>query len=217
MCAGTADVNQDGHTDLLVKILAFQDALPRTLIAFDIHNQKTIWKFDSGAAILDIITVAPANAPGFILCGTLAYGNGANYNGIDDSDSYLLKIDTKSGKLIEKTKMGEWTSAVLVRELDFDGDDKKEIAVIVTGRERIKAEPGRVTIWEHQFDSKIKEIAMPYVLENHIEIADIDGNGSDDIFILSQNGKELGVVSNKLDTLVSINFRLFPILCWQLI
>jgi signal transduction histidine kinase len=202
------DINQDGHDDILINLLSTYDLEPRALIAFDIYNGKILWEFALGAGLYRrAIRIGTPDNPR-LLMGTGAYHNGVNVNNLTDSLSYRLQFSL-DGTLYSAQSMAGPQTHTRIEDPDFDGDGKREIAVLLSSQNMEKNWPGSLSLWNENMTFKTRQYTFPSAVDELCS-GDIHGDGHDDLFITSMNDSRLYVVSSKYDSVLSIDLPLSP-------
>ncbi len=202
------DFNNDSHTDILVNARASYDHLPRALIAFDIHNGEEIWRYSLGTGLQDNNVVITSTETPRILLGSAAFNNGVCVNHLTDSLSYLLQFSV-DGTLFGAKAMGGPQTDVSVQDLDYNGDGKKEIAVLLNSKNIKKQWPGQLSLWDGEMAFKTRQLTFSAPI-NYMCSGDIHGDGHDDILLTSSSESVLYVVTSRCDTVMRVDLPSAP-------
>ena len=92
--ADPADLNGDGYPELILTMVASYAEEPRGILAYDLHNRRTLWRYLMGTAPIHPPIVADVDGDGWteILFGTAAPSNGNRANGLPDDESWLVGL-----------------------------------------------------------------------------------------------------------------------------
>ncbi|MFZ0389432.1 MAG: hypothetical protein WAN36_03160, partial [Calditrichia bacterium] len=108
---GFADLNHDGHVEIIMESHAAYDLYPRGIIVYDIFNKMKMWEYLTGPFIQKVF-IKDLNRDGHfeIYLQTSSPDNGASVNGTDDEHSCFLAMDENGRKLFQKELGGVSTS-----------------------------------------------------------------------------------------------------------
>lgn len=142
-----ADLNHDGHPEILLVVEAFYDKYPRGIFVYDFHNRKFLWKYLTGL-LLDQVQIRDLNSDGHleIFFNTRAPGNDVYSNNTDDHHTYFIVLD-EDGKLIYQETLGGENTVTRVLFAQF-GSNQPETFITLTASSNYKTyEDTRLIKW----------------------------------------------------------------------
>ncbi|MCD6115590.1 VCBS repeat-containing protein, partial [bacterium] len=200
------DINGDGTSDIIITIETDYGFKPRGIYAFDLKNNKFLWKYNTGFVPTSLLIndingdskreiIIGSNAP--------ANGGGVKINGTDDSHSYLTVLDS-AGKCLKSQVIGGEFTSTTVYARDLDGDGSKELMVSFTGH-GIPAEADFIAVWNPVTGNFGPKISIAKTQAGNLGFTDIDRDGKDDVIIGWDDGR-IELRNHNLDI---IKFRKF--------
>jgi len=130
-----ADLNKDGFSELICFVRTGYDVQPRGVFVYDYHNKRELWHFlvggnpYFGSCFCPFLNDNIHSKDNWVIFGTAAHCNGGLANGVDDSSSYVVVLDSK-GKLVWKKKVGDKSTTAVPCCVDVDKDGEVEVVVI---------------------------------------------------------------------------------------
>ncbi len=141
------DLEGDGRKELVLIIGAGYEKFPRGIVAYDYNSGKILWEFYSGPPFTSYhITDLNGDGKKEIVLGSFACNNGAEVNGMKDSESWVIVLNS-DGKKLWSMKLGAYYTSLAVHAYDLNSDGKKEIIVTKEVHSTLK-EPGQVWIMD---------------------------------------------------------------------
>lgn len=187
---GLLDVNGDDSLDIVTEIETGQDLEPRGIVVYDHSSGKILWKFLIGASPdweqreIVLEDIAGDGNPEIIF-GTRAHYNGADLNGFDDCQSYIIVLD-KYGKLLWSRVVARTFSHSSLEISDLDGDGEKEIIGI---GESIEVFQVQDTLF--LFNGQTGEVKKSRGVGNKLRgliLTDLQGDGKEEIIVGNSDG-----------------------------
>lgn len=179
-----ADLNGDGHQEILFVVQANYDAFPRGLWAIDLYNSKIFWSYQTGPTVKPPLVVADLNHDGKpeILFGSSAKDNGNRTHHTDDKHSYLFMLNA-NGQPLWIEPMGGLSSNCSVRSAQIVGDASPKVFTQYQ-QSRSSNDFSRITRWDALEKTIEAEKGESLSLhDNGFVIHDINNDGRNEILI----------------------------------
>ncbi|MFQ6091551.1 MAG: PAS domain-containing sensor histidine kinase, partial [bacterium] len=192
------DLSGDGYKDVIAIVGSGYDRRPRGVYAFDLKNQKSLWKYDTGPALNEIL-LADVTGDGVrdIICSTAAVANSntaneGESNATDDKLSYIIVIG-RDGAYMWQTITGGEFSGCHITVGDVNGDSIYEIISSTYNENAEFTGTNKISIWSwdgegalniRAQDSSYSSFASP-VLSNNVD----DDSSSSEIVVGTLDGQ----------------------------
>jgi len=187
----TADLNGDGFKEVMVAISVDWDMLGRELVCLDWKNDRVLWRYPvTGNLPRHAFKVFTGKEGPLVLLGDDSLNNGHRVGSRSDARSYVGVLDRWGGPLLWEDTGGALSHTWTV-PIDVDGDGDAEILTSYTdetcGSDRESQRCGGLRVYELD-GTLLDEVSFgPGRLVSAIERFDLDGDGSDEIYISLQD------------------------------
>lgn len=189
-CAGTLDVNADGHRDIICGVRTGYAYQPRAVFAYDVHNRRLLWRYATGFVPSDII-LADADRDGRrdIIMGSSAPANGISrfVNGTDDATAYVTILDS-TGRLKYSHRFAEGYNQLRVLHLETE-PDSAALFFFLAASNRFHAHQKDMLgiLANHDFTPKVLD-EFAGTLVPQLNFIDADGDQHDDLLLYKSDG-----------------------------
>jgi len=182
------DLNDDNYLDIILIISTAYDRYPRGVYAVDIHNNKLLWNYPSGAYYDNVVIGHLTNDHDLeiALCSA-AMSNGASANGTSDSLSYVTVLDENGNCLFNQT-FGIHPSQTFVHLADLNGDGQKKLITILSCKNYLTSKMGEIIIWDDI--SGMEKTTIPIETVHYSCVSDIDNDGKDELIVIVGSPKQ---------------------------
>jgi signal transduction histidine kinase len=199
------DLDADGKKELCIGLTEGYLRYPRGVACFDYESGRLLWEYYCGASFVRVKVIdLDGDEKKEIVLSCTAVNNGAQMNGTNDANSYVLVLDSKGNETWKK-ETGDWYTLPqsVIADLDHDG-----CLEIVTATECHRAHAdvkGMLFIFDGK-TGKIKakfshfdgSFSKPFVLTaNKTERQIVVGDSNGGIWMFDQNLKPIKKINVK--------------------
>jgi signal transduction histidine kinase len=170
------DIDADGHKDMVWRMDADHEGLPRGIAAHDPMSGKKKWEFLFGPTPFNtIVNDIDHDGKKEIIFSAKASHNDVSWNDMDDDHSYVGVLDCHGNPLWYDAVGGFFTWASLaVKDLYHDG--KFEVITSLQCHRYINPDPGEIRIYDALTGKKIKTKNYPGVSFTSLYVVNIDND-----------------------------------------
>jgi PAS domain S-box-containing protein len=196
------DINNDGHSDLLLNVFTTYAYQPRGIFAIDENSNAVIQKYLAGTPIT-ISKIIDLNGDGNpeILLNSGAPGNGEKdtINGTDDGHSYFMILDHNLKEIINIEK-GEIKSSIYTHSHDMNHDGQPEILIFKNSTNLDFQENSLIIFWNFADQLEYNEQEFEISLRENTVFFDFNGDGIDEFLAIKGNGElEIRNIRNQVE------------------
>jgi nitrogen-specific signal transduction histidine kinase len=198
--AGFFDIDGDSHKDLIGVWSTGLPNFPRGIAAYDLVNGKELWFYKMGAQVHDFSCILKdVNRDGVpeILCGTSSSANGADFNGTNDMNAYVIALDIRGHPL--------WSirfERIFCNLLVFDAQDAEEywkFFCLQQSQGRYEGAPDTIMILDARDGTRLKAVPCGKQARPSVS-ADIFNTGEIHLVTGNSDGR-IRIYSSELDLL----------------
>jgi len=202
---GIEDIDLDGNKEVVWRMSAEFDGLPRGLAVHDLLSGKKKWEFLYGPTPTQTI-VKDINDDGKmeIIFTAKAPHNGFEYNGMNDDTSYVGVLNS-NGKLLWRKEGGYIYTQLSLSVEDLDHDGKFELITARSCHRESNPDPGQIQIYDvisgnilHSFLNQGAPFINLYLadMNNDFNLEIISSDKGGKLRIWDHNLKPLGEYNN---------------------
>ena len=187
---GTLDVDEDGRNEIILSVRAGYTYQPRGIYAIDYQSGETKWIYTLGTSP-DGGILADTDGDGIpeiiLVSGAPANGGGRDINGTNDYNSYLIILNSKGERLVQKRFGGKYTGVTpFARDLDKDG--RMEIILMKVAQRNDPNDINMVAYWDHTSGELIKKRPSRRLLIPNTAFIDIEEDGIEEFITIWKKG-----------------------------
>ncbi len=210
----TVDANLDGRKEILIYLRTGYAHMPRGWVLLDPNSGKVVQK-----ALFGGLPSKPGRREGYVardfdsdghielVLGTDAPENHFELNGVSDLWSYVLVYDLVTGQRELSRIMGPYYGSTVILGQGPTPDTWIAVYHGVGG----KAEESASRLSLFRWKSAVPEKEFPITSRFRAEtLADYDGDGTDDIYCVLMDTREIWVLSSRLELLHKVRLKNLP-------
>ncbi|MDQ1353080.1 MAG: hypothetical protein QG657_3386 [Acidobacteriota bacterium] len=201
---GIEDIDLDGNKEVVWKMSADWDGLPRGLAVHDLLSGKKKWEFLYGPTPTQTI-VKDINDDGKreIIFTAKAPHNGIECNGMNDDTSYIGILDS-NGKSLWIKEAGSFFTQLFIAVEDLDHDGKFEVITARSCHRELNPDPGQIQIYDAVSGNILHSFLNQGVSFINLYAADMSNDTNLEI-ISSDNGGNLRIWDHNLKIMGEYN------------
>lgn len=199
-----ADIDLDGKKEILWRMEAGWDGLPRGLAVHDLVSGKKKWELLYGAIPFQT-TVKDINGDGKmeIIFTAWASHGGFTYNDMNDDTSYVGVLDS-NGKLLWIKESGYFFTQLFMAVEDLEHDGKFEVITARSCHRENDPDPGQIQVYDAISGNILHSFLEQGVSFINLYVVDINNDTNLEI-ISSDTGGRLRIWDHNLKTLYEYN------------